>query len=158
MNTSSPSSFPFLIESESPVPGDFFAVSSDYTSGLRMNKKGNGYFSTELSNEIRGRFDFAAPGLATLVWGVAKATHVPWVIKQIELPPGIVASAALPRLFLLWAPPLPVNLCAFSPSVIKEADAWRVLDAVPEVMFFALRKTTLVNPRFENVVSRWQVA
>lgn len=158
MNTSSPTPFPILQESESPVPGDFFAISPDGNTGLRMNKKGNGYVGLHLPGGVWARFDFAAPGLASFVWGATKPDHVPWLVKQTKLPSNIVANAALPRLFFIWCEPLPVNLCAFSPSVIEEDQAWRILDASPDVMFFALRKTTLVNPKFRDVVRRWEVA
>lgn len=157
MNTSSPSPFPVLHESESPVPGDFFAVTADSNTGLRMNKKGNGYVGTQLPNNIWGRFDFAAPGLASLIWGSTRPDDVPWVIKQVELPPAIAPAASLRRVYLLTCAPLPVNLCAFCPSVTDEEEAWNLFEAIPDAFFFALRRTTLINPKFKDVVGRWEV-
>lgn len=157
MNTFSPSQWPILQESASPIPGDLFVSSPDGNTGIRINKKGNGFVGMLLPNNIWARFDFAAPGLASLAWGAVKPDHVPWMIKQVELPATVTPSASLRRLYLLTCEPLPVYLCAFSPSVIEEDDAWSLLDTVPNIMFFALRKTTLVNPKYSDVVTRWEV-
>jgi hypothetical protein len=112
----------------------------------------------QLPNELWARFDFAAPGLAAFILGSARPDNVPWVIEQMELPPSLVPSASLRRLYLLTCTPLPVYLCAFSPSVVTEEDAWRVLDIVPDVIIFSLRKTNIINPKFESVVRNWSIA
>ncbi len=158
MKNSSPSSLPILHECESPVAGDFFAVSDDTDTGLRINRAGNGYIGMQLPNDLWARFDFAAPGLAAFIWGSARPDNVPWVIEQMELPATLVPSASLRRLYLLTCAPLPVYLCAFSPSVITKEDARIILDTVPDVMLFALRKTTVVNPKYESVVRKWRIA
>lgn len=157
MNKSFPSSLPILHESESPVPGDFCALSADTNIGLRMNKKGNGYLGMQLPNDTWGRFDFAAPGLASLIWGTARPDDAPWLIKQVALPAAVMPAASLRRVYLLTCAPLPVALCAFSPSVTDEDDAQNLFEAIPDALFFALRKTTLINPKFKDVVMRWEV-
>lgn len=158
MNISSYSQLPVLQESESPVPGDFFAVSADGNTGIRMNREGNGYVGMHLPNDTWARFDFAAPGLASLAWGASKPDNVPWLITQVEMPAAMVPAASLRRLYLLTCSPLPVHLCAFSPSIIHEEDAWGIFEQIPNVMLFALRNTTLVNPKFRAVVKKWEIA
>ena len=146
-----------MLESDSPIPGDFFAITDDKRTCLLMDANGHGFIGMFLPNNAFARFDFAAPGLATFVWGVKKDSSIRWQIKQEELPPAIAPAVLLRRLYILGCATLSPGLCAFSPFISDEQDGWRLFESFPTVMFFALRNNTLVNPLFREEVRKWRI-
>lgn len=149
MNTSS-SLITILRESESPVPGDFIAVSADKNTGISLDKKGNGYVGMALPNDRWVRVDFTAPPLAVMIFGSIKPANVPWLILQLELPSDFVPSASLHRVYLLTCALFPVAVCAFSPGISKEKDVALLLDAIPDTLFFIFNERVFINPKFKD--------